>query len=84
MTRLRVAPFPTKLKLAESERFSLLKRRPDLAVAALNSSPISNSTSLKWLEVGKYEIPTRSNRSLRDKKMFTAIRLPWNIYDKKN
>lgn len=82
MTRLRVAPFPTKLKLTESERFILLKRRPDLAVAALNSSPISNLTSLKWLEVGKYEIPTRSNRSFRDKEMFTMIWLLLNVCDK--
>lgn len=75
MTCLRVAPFPTKLKLAESERFILLKQRPDLAVAALNSSPISNLTSLKWLEVGKYIISTRNNPSFRDKKMFAMIQI---------
>lgn len=53
----------------------------DLVVVAFSGSPISNLTSLKWLEVSKYAICvcigalTGDTLGLREKKIFAMIRI---------
>lgn len=78
--------FLTGLKLTEQTLYST-KRCMDLVVVAFSRSPISNLTSLKWLEVSKYAMCVcvcigaliRDILSLREKKIFAMV---WIIQTK--